>query len=283
MRGTSLAVAGFLLLACLAGLASAQIGGGIGNAAPIIQSVTIDDLDGTVAPNAGGDRSVVATTTVLDPNGFLDIAAATGATMALVFGGNDVIAEAAAPRTGGSLLTGTYARTFSVPYYFAPGTYTIRVEVEDLAGALDTDSSRTFTYSTLLASDPGDTIDLGSSLDPGETGGIVPLSVQNTGNAVIDVQVVADGDLEHETLDAAIPIGSVDYGVDAGLADAAAMVSSSPPTLTAFSLAVATSGGASSKDLHFRLNVPDIEDLPEAFLPAGDYETDFTVTAVANS
>jgi hypothetical protein len=284
MRIATVGLAALLSLTALAGLSTGQIiGGDLLNSAPVIQSVTIDDLDGTVDPSAGGTRNVVATATITDANGFLDILALTGTTMALVFGGNDVIAEAAAPRTSGSLLSGTYQRTFAVPYYFAPGTYTIRVEVTDLALATDVDTSRTFTYSTLLAADPGGSVDLGSSLSPGSAGSIVALAVENTGNAVIDVQVLAAGALEHATEDASIAASSVEYGVASDLTGASTLVTSSPPTLTAFSLAVATSGGASSDDVYFRLNVPSVADSPDGYLPAGEYQTTVTITAVANS
>lgn len=283
-RFVGIVVTAVLATTALAGLASGQvIGGDLLNVAPVIQSVTIDDADGTVAPNAGGTRAVVATATITDGNGFLDIAAATGTTMALVYGGSDVIAEAAAPRTGGSLLSGTYERTFSVPYYFAPGTYTIRVEVSDLAAATDTDTSRTFTYSTLLASDPDPSVDLGTGLDPGDVGSIVPLAIENTGNAVIDVQVLAAGPLNHETEDATIAASSVAYGVASDLTGSSSLVTSSPPTLTAFSLAVATSGGPSSDDLYFRLTVPTVAASPDGYLPAGTYDTTLTITAVADS
>jgi hypothetical protein len=284
MRASSLGLAVLVSLTSFAGLAAGQvIGGGVLNSAPIIASVTIDDGDGTVLPNAGGTRSVVATATVTDANGFLDILAASGVTMALVFGGSDVIAEAAAPRTGGSLLSGTYERTFSVPYYFAPGTYTIRVEAIDLALATDLDTSRTFSYSTLLAADPDGSVALGSGIAPGASGSIVPLSVENTGNAIIDLQVMAAGALNHLTEDATIAASSVRYGVASDLTGSSALATSSPPTLSAFSLAVATSGGASSKSLYFRLDVPTVADSPDGHLPAGDYETTLTITAVANA
>ena len=281
MNDTSVGIAALLLsMTAFAGLASGQIiGGGVGNVAPSINSVTIDDLDGTVAPNAGTTRSVVATATVLDANGFLDLLANGGVSMALVFGGNDVIAEATAPRTGGSLLTGTYARTFDVPYYFAPGTYTIRVEAIDLGLATDADTTRTFTYSTLLSADPDSSVDLGSSLDPGDAGSIVPLTIENQGNAIIDVQVVADGDLDHESLTASIPVESVAYGTAANLAGASTLGTSSPPTLTGFSLGVASLNTPSTGPVYFQLTVPDDQE----FLPAGDYEATLTVTAVANS
>jgi hypothetical protein len=254
------------------------------NQAPVIQSVTIDDADGTVLPNAGGTRSVLATATITDPNGFLDVVAATGTTMALVFGGSDVIAAAAAPRVSGSLLTGTYERTFAVPYYFAPGTYTIRVNVADIAAAAASDTSRTFTYSTLLAASPGASVALGSSMNPGATGSIIPLAVQNTGNAIMDVQVLAAGALTHTTLSGAhVAASSVAYGVASDLTGSSSLVTASPPTLTAFSLAVATSGGPSSGNLYFRLTMPTVAASPDGYLPGGDYQTTLTITSVANS
>lgn len=284
MRTLTVGLSALLVTTTLAGLASGQIlGGDLLNVAPVIASVTIDDLDGTVAPSAGTTRAVVATATVTDANGYLDIVGASGVTMALVFAGSDVIAEAAAPRTAGSLLSGTYERTFNVPYYFAPGTYTIRVEAVDIGLLTDADTTRTFTYSTLLAADPAASISLGSTLNPGDTGSIIPLAIENTGNAIIDVQVLAAGALQHTTLSASIAASSVQYGVAANLAGASTLVTSSPPTLTGFNLAVATSGGASSSDVYFRLNVPTVAASPDGYLPAGTYQTTLTVTAVANA
>lgn len=284
MRVVCVGLVALLATTVFAGMASGQIiGGGILNVAPVIQSVTLDDGDGTVDPNAGGTRAVVATASITDANGFLDILAATGATMALVYGGSDVIAEAPAPRSSGSLLTGSYSRTFDVPYYFPPGTYTIRVEVVDIVSALDTDTSRTFTYSTLLAASPGATVALGSGLAPGATGSIIPLAVQNTGNAVQDVQVVAAGALAHTSLSASVAASSVAYGVASDLTGSSSLVTSSPPTLTAFDLPVATSGGPSSGNLYFRLTMPSVAASPAGYLPGGDYQTTLTITSVADS
>jgi hypothetical protein len=282
MNDTFVGVAALLLATtAFAGLASGQvIGGGVGNVAPVITSVDIDDADDVVMPNAGTTRPVLVTAEVRDPNGYLDLLAVGGVRMALVFGGNDVIAEANAPRVSGSLLTGTYERTFDVPYYFAPGTYTIRVEATDIGipALTDTDSTYTFTYDTLLSADPDASVELGSGLDPGEQGSIVPLSVENQGNAIIDVEVFSDGDLEHETLAAAIPIESVLFGTAANLAGASDL-SASPAALNGFSLGVASAGNPSTGSLYFQLSVPD--DLE--FLPAGDYEAELTVTAIANA
>lgn len=282
MRTITVGLALLLAGVSFAGLATGQIiGGDLINIAPTIAEVTIHDgtdSDATVHPNAGGTRSLVVTAKVTDSNGFLTLPALTATRMALVFGGSDVIAEGAAPRVSGSGNDGYYERTFNIPYYFAPGTYTIRVEVDDLLLSA-TDSTKTFTYTTLLAADPGDDVDLGSGLEPGNPGGIVALAVANTGNAAIDLQVLGDGPLEHESEDGAeIPLSAVAVGTAPDLTGASPL-DTSAVDLSGFSLGRATSGAGSSGNVYFRLTVPgNIE-----FLPAGTYATELTVIAVANA
>jgi hypothetical protein len=253
-----------------------DLGAGIINVAPAILSITLSGAGlsgGTLTPSSGTTASITATVVATDTNGFADI---TGVTVGIVKpdGTTVHVAQAAATFSSGSLLSATYTKTLSMNFYDAAAlttsTYKVKAVATD-AGALTAINAltmATFNYAQLVAVNAPASLSLGSSLTPGEAGSIASLSLQNYGNVQMDAQVSGTA----LTLDAdnSIPVSAMEYGLDSGLSDGAAL-SGSAATLSAFDLA---SGASSSKSLYFQVTPPE-------GLAPGTYAGTLTVAAIS--
>lgn len=251
-----------------------DLGAGITNVAPVILSITLSGLSsGTLTPSSGTTASLTATVVATDTNGFADI---TGITVGIVKpdGSTVHVAQGAASFSSGSLLSATYTKTLSMNFYDAAAlttsTYKVKAIATDagLLTAVNALTMATFNYAQLVAVNAPSSLDLGSSLTPGEAGSITSISLQNYGNMQMDAQV--SGTALTLDVDNVIPVSAMDYGLDSGLSDAAAL-SGSAATLSSFDLA---SGSSSSKSVYFQLTPPE-------GLAAGTYTGTLTVAAVS--
>ena len=278
MNDTFAPILGATLL--LAGLALApavgavDLGAGIINVAPAILSISLSGLSsGTLTPSSGTTASITATVVATDTNGFADI---TGITVGIVKpdGSTVHVAQDDATFSSGSLLSATYTKTLSMNFYDAAAlttsTYKVKAIATDagLLTAVNDLTMATFNYAQLVAVNAPASLDLGSSLTPGEAGSITSLSLQNYGNVQMDAQV--SGTALTLDVDNSIPVSAMEYGLDSGLSDAAAL-SGSAATLSTFDLA---SGASSSKSLYFQLTPPE-------GLAPGTYTGTLTVTAIS--
>ncbi|HEV8358979.1 MAG TPA: hypothetical protein VGR28_00845 [Candidatus Thermoplasmatota archaeon] len=249
----------------------------VGNVAPLVVSVTLPGS--SVSPTAGSTTAVATTIVVSDANGYNDISSV--AVLVLKPDGSTThVASAAATFDTGSALTATYTYSFNMNFYDDPAlttsTYKVKVTVTDSQGASGTNlaSLAVFNYAELAALTLGAaSLDMGSSLDPGDTSSAVSLGVTNAGNVQIDAQV-SGTDLAHDTESASIDVGNMAYSTASDMSGSAAL-GSGATTLSSFNLA---KGASSSKDLYWQLTVPDGAD---QWVPSGDYTGTLTVAAVS--
>jgi hypothetical protein len=150
-------------------------------------------------------------------------------------------------------------------------TYKVKVVATDKA-SLSADNLAApalFNYNSLVALATASTLNVGSGgVAPGAGGPIASLSIQNQGNARIDVQVSGTALTFGSN---SIPVGDLSFGTASDLAGST-VLSGTPATLSSFDLAA---GAASSRALYVQLTTT-----PEG-LPAGTYAGTLTVTALS--
>jgi hypothetical protein len=250
--------------------------GGIVNLVPTIVSVTLSSS--SLTPVAGTTTPLTVTVIAADGNGFNDISSVTVQVLK-PDGTTSHIAAGAASFSSGSALQATFARTVNMNYYDAAATglstYKVKVIATDSQSATinNVASLATFNFGSLAALNAASSLSLGASMNPGDTGSIQSLSVQNYGNSQIDVQASGTA-LSHGSLSATIPASSITYSLNSDLSSGTALTGSAA-TLSSFDLAA---GSSSSKSLYWRLAVPDGS---TQYLPAGTYTGSLTLTAVA--
>ncbi|MEA3203717.1 MAG: hypothetical protein QOI63_1396 [Thermoplasmata archaeon] len=274
-----------LLLALLFGSASVlaapmgaapDLSGGVVNVPPTLVSVTLGSS--SLTPTAGTTTSLVTTIVVSDLNGFNDISSVL-VTILKPDGTTVHVAAAAASFVSGSGVQATYTKTSTMNYADAAAlttsTYKVKVTATDSQGAAVNNllSLGTFNYAQLAALNSPSSLDLGSSLSPGDTSAIGALAISNYGNIQIDTQV--SGTAPAVTSPAAtLPIGSVTYSLNSNMASSSAL-STSAVTAGSFDLGA---GVGNSKNLYWQMAVPTGA---SQYVPAGTYTSTVTVTAVA--
>jgi hypothetical protein len=263
-------------LALLPSGAAPDLTGGVTNLAPVVTSVTLGS--GALTPTAGSTTNLVTTIIVADDNGYNDI---TGVTVAILRPDGSTVHQAATAATfsSGSGLQATYVKTLTMNYYdpaaLLTSTYKVKVEVTDSQGATGNNllALATFNFGQLAALNAASSVDLGSSLAPGEASPIGAMQVSNYGNVQIDAQVSGTAPANSD-VEASLPVGSVSYSLNADLS-AASPLSISASGVDGFDLGA---GAGSARNLYWRMTVPSAED---QYVPAGTYASTVTVTAVA--
>lgn len=245
----------------------------VANVAPVVASTTIGGLvSGALSPSAGDSTTASLTITVTDDNGYQDIKYVNVTVKAP--DGSTHRATAPATFSSGSLLTGTYTYSFGMAFHDAPALstskYKVDVDAKDGGGATTTVASiATFNYNELAALSTVTSLSFGSSLSPGATTAAQAVSVTNTGNVALDVQLSGTS-LAHATESASIPVVSVRWAYGSAMANGTGL-STTAATASAFDLA---KGASSSKSFYVDLQVPSGGD---QWVPSGTYTGSFTI------
>lgn len=253
-----------------------------------------DDSDGIAMSVDGATKTVYVRGAATDDNGCTQINAANGAWTAKMYNGggsntgsgttcstaadnNDcyqvgesvlVLTNCTAPSGTTNDTTVDYEFTFTLQHWadatdtgsnYAASTWTSQVNVTDSGGAASTAATDTFEVSSANSLDVATSFSYGSMSLAEVTSSAPALTVTNTSNRSIDLDINADGDMACTgTGSANIPVASGRYAVSTG---ALAFASMTPLSTSAseveISIARRTSEVSSSaKNLFWKLTVP---------------------------
>ncbi len=242
----------------------------VGNSAPTVSSVSVDDA--TDSPSNEVDLSdassvlVNCTGTITDNNGFANVTGAAaefflnsegvGDFTGTADDGDNRYTNTSCELSGGAGNTVDVECTFAVQFYADPGEWNCTINAtDDLGWGLGWDNT---TVNTLTALSVPASLSFGS-LGLGDTSADTALTVTNTGNEQIDVSLDGfgggDGDGYAMTCDTgAIDVANLRYDLSSGT-DYGSMTSltDAAVTLSSFDLA---DGAASTDDIYWKLQLP---------------------------
>ncbi len=197
---------------------SATIQVTVQGAAPTVDNIVIagTDVAATVSPSAGTTVSVSLAAEVTDNNGHGDISG-----VQCEITGPGTVQDSPVTMSAGTVIGSTtreYTGSFDMDFYDAAGTYTVNCSASDTT-ARKGDRQETFTYNSETALEldiDNGTIDFSNMIPGGVStvdgdqnmGTSSAPTIQNIGNAVIDTQYSASGDLSGGGN--TIPIGNLE-------------------------------------------------------------------------
>ena len=256
------------------------------NRNPVVEAIfldTSDDDPGTagmqVAPTPGGNRTIPIGIRVSDGNGWNDVTRVSYRVLAAV-GGPLKSGDAARDGDGTGRMV-TYTGEITIPFWQAPGNYTVEATVEDRTGQTTTATWNYEVVPTLAMVLDSASVSFGGpdgELEPGMSNRQNPAMVliRNLGNTEIDLGF-SGTDLESPpSYGATIPVNRLKYSAKPDLSDERPF-SKLLQTDSGFNL---KPGPDAVRPVFFVLQMPTGD---EQYVPATTYQGGITLSAVVSS
>ncbi len=247
--------------------ASVSTQANVGNVAPTVSNVVLDDATPTPADqidlSAGTTKTVTCTGVIDDQNGYDDIVSAnatiwssSSSETAADDNNNHYTNTSCVLSAGYDTTKKNVTCTFSMQYYADNGTWTCKIYGIDNSSAYGS-ATDTATVNSLIALDTDATLDFGT-LSTGETSSSdVNHTVRNYGNRPIDIQLNGT-DMSCSVL-GTIPVDKVKYSLtyDTAYTNMTSLTTTMT-LLSNFDLAVKTTDDATpiSKDTYWKIQIP---------------------------